>query len=121
MFLLRRPSLRDIARFTAASRELPLSCGPVGLAKGVPAGFTVDDAVVCVGYGQVALDRAQSALAAWKHFDIDWVQVFPVNASTEPGTVVTVLVHRFGFWSLNGCRVVYKSDSTAAAGLRIAH
>ena len=37
-----------------------------------------------------------------------WVELFPRGASTEPGTVVAVLVRHPGFWSLNGCRVVYK-------------
>jgi uncharacterized protein (UPF0548 family) len=52
-------------------------------------------------------DRAKAALASWKHFDLGWVEVFPKNASLDPGTVVTVLVRHPGFWSLNGCRVVY--------------
>ena len=36
-----------------------------------------------------------------------WVELFPRGASIEPGTDVAVLVHHLGFWSLNGCRVVY--------------
>lgn len=36
-----------------------------------------------------------------------WVELFPRVAAIEPGTVVAVLVHHLGFWSLNACRVVY--------------
>jgi uncharacterized protein (UPF0548 family) len=36
-----------------------------------------------------------------------WVELFPAGAAIEPGTNVAVLVRHLGFWSLNGCRVVY--------------
>jgi uncharacterized protein (UPF0548 family) len=36
------------------------------------------------------------------------VEVFPTLAAVAPGTVVAVLVRHLGFWSMNGCRVVYE-------------
>ena len=44
---------------------------------------------------------------AWKQFDIGWVETFPRHAPVEVGTVVAVLIQHLGFWSLNGCRVLY--------------
>ena len=44
---------------------------------------------------------------AWKQFDIGWVETFPRHAPIAVGTVVAVLIRHLGFWSLNGCRVVY--------------
>jgi len=44
---------------------------------------------------------------AWKHFDLDWARICPEGAPIEIGTTVAVLVRHFGFWSLNGCRVLY--------------
>ena len=107
MFLARRPSQETIDRFTAQSRELPLSYNPVGIAEGKPAGSDIDETLVSIGRGGKDFERAKAALVAWKHFDIGWVELFPKAASIVPGTVVTVLVHHLGFWSLNSCRVVY--------------
>lgn len=107
MFLGRRPSLEDVERFVAASHALPLSYDPVGLARQNDAGFQVDEHTSVIGHGDVAFQRARIALAAWKHFDLGWMEVFPKSASIAPGTVVAVLVSHLGFWSLNGCRVVY--------------
>jgi uncharacterized protein (UPF0548 family) len=107
MFLLRRPSGRAIERFLEESQRLPLSYDTVGLARGSPAGFDVDETCVAIAHGEAAFERAKGALIAWKHFDFPWVEVFPPAASIEPGGVVGVLILHLGFWSLNGCRVVY--------------
>src|SRR5262249_17867423 len=40
-------------------------------------------------------------------FELGWMEVLPKNALVAQGTVVAVLVSHLGFWSLNGCRVVY--------------
>jgi uncharacterized protein (UPF0548 family) len=107
MFLIHRPSRSDLEEFLEASRHLPLSYDPIGIAKQSPAGFKVDQASAVIGHGQEAFERARIALTAWKHFDLGWVGLFPRGTSIEPGSVVAVLVHHLGFWSLNGCRVVY--------------
>jgi uncharacterized protein (UPF0548 family) len=60
-----------------------------------------------IGRGRADFDRARAALAAWTHFDLGWVELFPRNAPIAPGTNVAVLIRHVGFWSLNGARVVY--------------
>ena len=45
-----------------------------------------------------------------QHSEIGWVEAFPRDASIESGTVVAVLIRHLGFWSLNGCRVLYHLD-----------
>jgi uncharacterized protein (UPF0548 family) len=107
MFLTHRPSQIDLEEFLEASRRLPLSYDPIGIAKESPAGFSVDEASAVVGKGKLVFERARIALTEWKHFDLGWVELFPRGASIDPGSVVAVLVHHLGFWSLNGCRVVY--------------
>ena len=52
---------------------------------------------------------------AWKQFDIGWVETFPRHAPVAVGTVVAVLIRHLGFWSLNGCRVLYSVGSLADA------
>jgi uncharacterized protein (UPF0548 family) len=110
MFSVRRPSTAAIERFLDASRNLPLSYGPVGIVRETPAG-RFDEEVVAIGHGDDDLERARAALAAWKQFDIGWVETFPKGAPVEAGTVVALLIRHFGFWSLNGCRVVYPAAS----------
>ena len=107
MFLTHRPSQRELEQFIDQSRQLPLSYDQVGIAKQSPAGFSVDEASALVGRGKQVFERARIALSEWRHFDLGWVELFPPDASIEPGSVVGVLVHHLGFWSLNGCRVVY--------------
>jgi uncharacterized protein (UPF0548 family) len=111
MFFAGRPSLQVIVRFGARALELPLSYSPIGIAhdpsEANTKGYDIDGIVVRLGSGKACFDRAKAALAEWRHFDLGWVEVFPKHASLDPGTVVTVLVRHLGFWSLNGCRVVY--------------
>ena len=111
MFLARRPSLETIDRFLRVSEGLPLSYGPIGIVGAEDASRHVDEATVTIGHGPTDLERARAALMAWKQFDIGWVETFPRRAPVTVGTVVAVLIRHLGFWSLNGCRVLYHVGS----------
>jgi uncharacterized protein (UPF0548 family) len=111
MFLPRRPTRDVIDRFTRASQDLPLSYGPVGIVRTGTAVQHVDELTVAIGRGQPDFERARAALLAWKQFDIGWVQTFPPHGPVAVGTVVAVLIRHLGFWSLNGCRVLYNVGS----------
>ena len=84
MFLAHRPSRQAIERFIGASQELPLSYSPIGLVQTEtvspvspvsPVSHDLDETVVAIGSGRVDFERARSALAAWKQFDIGWVEL----------------------------------------------
>jgi uncharacterized protein (UPF0548 family) len=107
MFLARRPSRQSIDRFLLESQPLPLSYGPIGILEAESGRQRIDEAVVSVGRGELDFARARAALMAWKQFDIGWGEVFPPHAPLAVGTTVAVLIRHLGFWSLNGCRVVY--------------
>lgn len=111
MFLARRPSAQTIERFLRDSQDLPLSYGPIGLVREPTARPGLDEATVAIGRGQADFERARAALMAWKPFDIGWVETFPREAPVAVGTVVAVLIRHVGFWSLNGCRVLYSVGS----------
>src|SRR4029078_6905017 len=103
----RRPSPEQIDGFLRQSHNLPLSYSPTGIVSADTGRGDLDEATVVIGHGKAAFDRARAALEAWKQFDIGWVETFPRDAPVEVGTVVAVLIRHLGFWSLNGCRVLY--------------
>jgi uncharacterized protein (UPF0548 family) len=111
MFLARCPTRNVIDRFIRESQDLPLSYGPVGIVRTRTAGQDLDQLAVAVGHGQADFERARAALLAWKQFDIGWVETFPRHAPVAVGTIVAVLIRHLGFWSLNGCRVLYSVGS----------
>ena len=111
MFLARRPSADAIQRFLRDSRDLPLSYAPVGILNLESTRQNIDELTVTIGRGPAEFARARAALIAWKQFDIGWVETYPLNAPVAPGSVVAVLIRHLGFWSLNGCRVVYGAGS----------
>ena len=111
MFLARRPSSKHIDRFLRESQDLPLSYGPTGIVTTDAVGTGIDQMTVRIGHGTAAFERARAALLAWKQFDIGWMETFPRHAPVAVGTVVAVLIRHLGFWSLNGCRVLYTVGS----------
>lgn len=112
MFLLRRPSRREIERFIDRSHGLPLSYGPTGIVSHRLAVKRFDEQQVTVGRGHADFERARDALKCWNHFNIGWVEAVPARLSVEPETDVAVLIRHLGFWSLNGARVLYQVGGT---------
>jgi uncharacterized protein (UPF0548 family) len=110
MFLTRRPSPDEIKQFLDRSKSLALSYDQIGIARETPHGFKVDEARAVIGYGEATFSRAKHALTRWNHFDLGWVELHPQDAPIAVGAVVAVLVRHLGFWSLNGCRIVYLLD-----------
>ena len=107
MFLRVRPSQPKIDDFLAQSRQLPLSYQPIGIASLSPSEFRTDEEHCTLGHGSKIFTSAKAALLSWRQFDLGWVELFPRGAPIEAETVVAVLVNHLGFWSLNGCRIVY--------------
>jgi len=114
MFLARRPSLDIINRFLRESEDLPLSYPTVGTINAV-AGYKLDEAIFSIGHGREDFERARVALREWKQFDLGWVEKFPRHTPVMVGGVVAILVRHLGFWSLNGCRVLYGVGEEAEA------
>jgi uncharacterized protein (UPF0548 family) len=120
MFLVRRPSRRTLERFLEESKNLPLSYEPVGLVQSGEC-RSLDEAAVTIGNGPADFDRARQALADWRQFDLGWVELFPRQSPIAVGTVVAVAIRHLGFWSLNGCQVVYHSTSNGPGAFGYAY
>lgn len=113
MFLLRRPSPRDVEAFVRDCRERPLSFDGMPPAGGHPPGFLVDVETFPLGSGRDTFARAVHAVRTWRHFDLGWVALYPPDAPVAPGISVAVCIRHMQFWSLNGARVVAVSGSEA--------
>ncbi len=114
MFLLARPSRDEIESFLSAQRGEPLSYGPVGITRNLPAsGYNIDHNRVRVGEGPRAFRAAVAAIEAWKMFDLGWVHLFSSTTPIEIGATVAVVVNHLRFWSMNACRIVYLVEEDA--------
>lgn len=108
MFLLTKPSPSRVQAFLSAQKNNGFSYAEVGHSRnGAPGGYTCDHNRVQLGTGKEVFDRAIAALQKWKMFEMRWIELCWPNTPIEPGSDVAVLISHFGFWSLNGCRIVY--------------
>ena len=108
MFMIQRPAPAAIDLFLSSQQRAGFSYSEVGSTRsGAPAGYAVDHNRVRLGRGADVFLRAVEALQCWRMFDLGWVELFRQDTPIERNATVAVLVHHFGFWSLNSCRVVY--------------
>jgi uncharacterized protein (UPF0548 family) len=99
--LLRHPGSEGLSyRFVGATRGM---CAP-------PDGYDGDHNRICLGRGERVFTAACLALRQWRMFELGWVEVCNPDAPIQPGSVVSVAAHCFGFWWLNICRIVYVID-----------
>jgi len=110
---LRPPSAREIA--AALRSELPLSYPEAGATakldspetrNALASRYDVDHRGFALGRGRALFERAQSALRAWRHFEIPWLEWHGAGPA-EAGQVVATVARVAGLWFLNPCRVVY--------------
>lgn len=114
MFSLTRPSDAKVRDFLERQNSSQLSYPQVGETRnsGSPTGYVVDHNRIQLGSGAEVFERAKRSLQAWKMFALPWVQLCWSNAPIVENTNVAVLISHFGFWSLNGARIVYVIDDS---------
>jgi len=111
MLCLRRPEPHQITRFISDQSVRPFSYHAVGSTlTSPPQGFVVDRNRKRLGEGSEVFHTARRALAAWKMFDIGWVEVFSPKTPIAAGETVAVLATIWGLCFLNACRIVYTVD-----------
>jgi len=110
---LRRPSDREIDRRLREQEHLGFSYEEVGATRsGVPGGYPINHHRDPIGMGERAFRRGVDAVRRWAMYELPWTTLCWPDRPVEPGVAVAVLVHHFGFWSLNPCRVIYLLDET---------
>jgi len=107
--LFHYPTPSEVERFRAAQEGTFFSYPEVGASRHgqAPAGYRLDHNRVHLGKGDAVFARAVAAVRHWRMFDLGWVELFPPDAPLAVGTTVAILVHHYGFWSLNAARIVY--------------
>ena len=117
MFMIHRPSQTVIDGFIVEQRSHKFSYPDVGATRGtLPGGYTVDHNRVRLGRGDQVFRQAVASLRLWQMFKLGWVELFQPGTQIDAGATVAVLVHHFGFWSLNACRIVYVIDEERRFG-----
>lgn len=112
MIRLRRPSADEVGAHLSLS-DGPFSYVEVGATaetaslRAVAGSYDVDRHRFPLGTGRDVFVRARSALLAWRHFDIAWLELQGANTPAIAGQVVATLTRASGLWLLNPCRVVY--------------
>jgi len=111
MFLLAKPSDRDLRQFISHLSQSSYSYADVGAtASIVPPSYTIDHNRIQLGSGAAKWDRAIQAIRSWEMFKIGWTQLCWPETPVRVGSDVAIIVRHFGFYSLNGARIVYVID-----------
>lgn len=108
MFFLKHPSPQALERFLEIANQDPFSYEEVGrtVRGSIPAGYNVDHNRVLLGHGAVVFERARAALAAWRMFELSWVELLHPDAPITPGQTVLILAQTWGVYSLSASRIL---------------
>jgi uncharacterized protein (UPF0548 family) len=108
MFLVSKPTEKQIRQFIASQQDLPFTYSEVGATQSeLPTGYTHDHNRVQLGKGRAVFQRAVSSIRNWQQFDLGWVQIVPKGVPIRVGATVAVQAKSFGIWSLSAARIVY--------------
>jgi uncharacterized protein (UPF0548 family) len=111
MFLVSKPSKEQVERFVHELSTRHFSYPDVGASVyGAPKHYTVDHNRIRLGKGEEVWKRAVEAIRRWEMFNLSWTELCWPEAPIRWGTDVAVLIHHFGFYSLNASRIVYVID-----------
>jgi uncharacterized protein (UPF0548 family) len=113
MFLLAKPSQRDIEKFLAAGKLDNFSYPEIGATQErAPSGYAIDHNRIKLGIGSATFEQAKLAIRQWKMFDLGWVKLYKQSTPIEIGETVAVEAAHFGFYSLSAARIVYAIDES---------
>lgn len=113
MFRLKPPSKDEVFQFISQQQHSTFSYPEVGASAAInlPEGYNIDRNSILLGAGESTWRRAVRATREWQMFNMPWVSLYWPTSPIEVGTNVAVLIHHFGFCSLNPARIVYVVDT----------
>ena len=111
LFCLHTPAADEIREFIRQQRLSVFSYSEVGAsANELPNHYYVDRNRILLGRGEATWHRAVEAIRGWQMFSMPWIRLYWPTTPIQVGRDVAVLVHHFGFCSLNAARIVYVVD-----------
>ena len=110
MLLLKRPTEGTLREFVSNLSRSTYSYSGVGsTASVIPRSYIIDHNRIRLGTG-ATWDRARKAIQSWEMFNIGWTRLCWPDTPVRDRSNVAILVAHFGFYSLNGARIVYVID-----------
>ena len=76
-----------------------------------PRGYRLDRYGAVIGRGDVAFERARSALMRFENYPVSFARVVPLREEFVPGLPFATSACHFGFASLHPCRVTFVEDA----------
>ena len=111
MFLIAKPSESELRQFVSSLSNMSYSYPYIGATASVlPQSHKVDHNRIRLGSGAADWEMAIRALRAWEMFNFDWARLCWPDTPIQVGANVAIVVSHFGFYSLNGARIVYVVD-----------
>lgn len=119
MFLLTKPKRAAINNFLDRAIQTDpaypdVGASLAGISRSIS--YNIDHNQIRIGNGEEDFERAKRAIREWKMFDFPWIELCWPDTPIEQDRNVAVLIHHFGFYSLNAARIVYTIDESDRFG-----
>lgn len=117
MFVVGRPSLKDLERVLAAQAGEPVTYREVGATRGVlPEGYRHDRHKVVVGAGAGVFDRAVEGLRQWEAHRGAGLTLVPETPELSVAVTIVQALALPLVSAVAACRIVYVTDGPDAFG-----
>lgn len=118
MQLFRPPNANDISHFLVSRQPLDFSYPASGFTDKDQQvlGYDNDHNRVLLGHGPEVWRMACQAIRSWKMFPGGWAYIRPERAPLRQGEILAMIIHLFGVYWLNPCRIVYTIEEERRFG-----
>jgi uncharacterized protein (UPF0548 family) len=118
MFSLIKPSHKKIIEFLHSQEGKHFTYPEVGFTKSGPLlpdhqlskHYRLVHHRFHLGQGEKLYENAKAAFLRWDMFSLGWVSVHQPNTPMVPESLVAIVSHVIGVWSINVCRIIYILD-----------
>jgi len=112
MISLTKPSADQVRDFIEKQSKLEFSYSAVAATKGGSGhrDYKLDRTSTLIGKGEDCFKLAKNALQSWRMFELEWTELYRLEADIRTGMNVALCVRIMGLYFLNAARVVYLID-----------